>query len=170
MIAPASFVNLLWILWLASWVLASLWTARTVVQQSSTARLTHGVFIWAGALLLFGRPAWLEALLRPLFPASAWTAWVGVVLCASGLAFAGWARVYLGRCWSSAVTLKADHALIRDGPYALTRHPIYTGLLLALMGTALARDSVAGLIGLGLLLAGILVKIRQEERILLDHF
>jgi protein-S-isoprenylcysteine O-methyltransferase Ste14 len=87
-----------------------------------------------------------------------------------GLGFAAWARVLIGRFWSGAVTLKADHALIRGGPYAWTRHPIYSGLLLALTGTALARDSLGGFLGLALLFAGLVVKLRQEERLLLEHF
>lgn len=60
--------------------------------------------------------------------------------------------------------------MIRGGPYALTRHPIYTGLLLALAGTALARDSLAAVLGLALLVAGFVVKLRQEERLLLERF
>jgi protein-S-isoprenylcysteine O-methyltransferase Ste14 len=91
-------------------------------------------------------------------------------LCVAGLAFAAWARIHIGRFWSSAVVLKAGHALIRGGPYALTRHPIYTGLLLAVTGTVLARDSIAGLLGWALVLAGFVVKLRQEERLLLEHF
>jgi protein-S-isoprenylcysteine O-methyltransferase Ste14 len=167
---PETALGVLWLAWIASWGLASWWSAKTVRRQSVGSRLAHGVLIWIGGMLLFMRPRRLGPLWRPLFPASAWTAWAGVVLCAAGFAFTWWARVHLGRNWSGTVTLKADHALIRTGPYALTRNPIYTGLLLALIGSALTRDSLAGLIGLGFLLAGLLVKIRQEERLLLEHF
>ena len=170
MIDPRAVLNVLWGVWLVAWLVAARWTARTVVRQSAAARLTHGLLVSAGALLLFGRLGRLGPLVRPLFPASPWTAWAGVLLCAVGLGFAAWARVRIGRFWSSAVVLKADHALIRGGPYALTRHPIYTGLLLALTGTALARDSLAGLLGLALLLAGFVVKLRQEEQLLLERF
>jgi len=169
MITPADAVGILWLAWLAGWGLASWWTARTVVRQSAASRLAHGALLWIGGMLLFMRPRpgllWL-----PLFPVSVWTMWAGVVVCAAGLAYTWWARVHLGRNWSGTVTLKQDHALIRTGPYALTRHPIYTGLLLAVIGSALTRDSLAGLIGLGFLFAGLLVKIRQEERLLASHF
>jgi protein-S-isoprenylcysteine O-methyltransferase Ste14 len=170
MIAPGPLLSILWLLWLVSWAAAAQWSARTVARQSGLARLGHGVFWWAGATLLFVRPERLGGLIRPLFPGSAVTEWAGVVLCGAGLAFTWWARISLGRFWSAAVTLKAEHALVKDGPYGWTRHPIYTGLLLALIGTALSRDTIAGLLGLGFLLAGIIVKIRQEERLLLDHF
>ena len=170
MIAPLTLLNILWMVWLVGWMLAARWTAKTVVRQSAAARLTHGLLVWAGATLLFVRPERLGPLVHPVFPPAPWTAWAGVLLCAVGLAFAAWARVRIGRFWSSAVVLKADHDLIRVGPYALTRHPIYTGLLLALTGTALARDSLAGLLGLALLLAGFVVKLRQEERLLLERF
>jgi protein-S-isoprenylcysteine O-methyltransferase Ste14 len=121
-------------------------------------------------MLLFLRPSRLGALGRPVFGPTEWAAWAGVLLAAAGLGFTAWARVQLGRFSSSAVTLKEGHALIRVGPYALTRHPIYTGLLVAMAGTALARDSVAGLLGLALLVVGFVVKLRQEERLLLEHF
>ena len=91
-------------------------------------------------------------------------------MCAIGLAFAIWARVEIGRLWSSAVALKAEHTLVRGGPYAITRHPIYSGLLLALLGTAIARDTEAALLGFPLLCAGLFVKSKQEERLLLERF
>lgn len=92
------------------------------------------------------------------------------MIVACGLGFAAWARIHLGRFWSSTVTLKAEHALIRSGPYALVRHPIYTGLLLALAGTVLVRGTLAALLGFALLVLGVALKIRQEEQLLLAHF
>jgi protein-S-isoprenylcysteine O-methyltransferase Ste14 len=170
MIGPETVIGILWLVWLASWGAAALWSAKTVARQPLSERLSHAVLWWAGATLLFTRRHRLGSLAQPLFPLPAWTAWLGVFLCAAGLAVAWWARIYIGRNWSGTVTLKEDHALIRNGPYARTRHPIYTGLLLALVGTALTRDSVAGVLGFALILAGIVVKLRQEERLLLGHF
>jgi protein-S-isoprenylcysteine O-methyltransferase Ste14 len=62
-----------------------------------------------------------------------------------GLSFAVWARLRLGRNWSSVVTVKEDHQLIRGGPYAIVRHPIYTGLLLGFLGMALITGEHGGL-------------------------
>jgi protein-S-isoprenylcysteine O-methyltransferase Ste14 len=168
--APLRCLAFVWGTWLLIWLLAALWTARTVARQSAASRLVHGVLLCAGALLLFSRSTRFVPLQRPLFPPTPWVAWVGVGLAIAGLGFAVWARIHLGRFWSGTVTLKAGHALIRTGPYALTRHPIYTGLLAALTGTALGRGSVAGLLGLGLCVVALVTKLRQEERLLREHF
>jgi protein-S-isoprenylcysteine O-methyltransferase Ste14 len=88
----------------------------------------------------------------------------------AGLLFTVWARVILGRMWSGRITLKEDHTLVQRGPYALARHPIYTGLLVALLGTMLARPTVASLLGVVTITVGLVFKLRQEERLLAGHF
>jgi protein-S-isoprenylcysteine O-methyltransferase Ste14 len=170
MIEPFSLMHVLWTTWVVVWLLAAAWSARTIARQSSGSRLAHTLPMAAGAALVFLRPALLGPLADPLFPQASWVAWVACVMVAVGLGFSVWARVHLGRNWSGTVTLKERHTVIRSGPYALTRHPIYTGLLLALTGTMLARDSVAALVGLGLSAVGIVIKLRQEERLMLEHF
>jgi protein-S-isoprenylcysteine O-methyltransferase Ste14 len=65
---------------------------------------------------------------------------IGAVLFASGIALAVWARVYLGRNWGMPMTEKADPELVTSGPYRFVRHPIYSGVLLAGFGTALATN------------------------------
>jgi protein-S-isoprenylcysteine O-methyltransferase Ste14 len=170
MISPTASVSALWLTWLVGWLLAARSTAKTVARESAGSQLAYSVFIWIGAFLLFYHFRRLDILERPLLPGSEWIAWGGVVLVALGLGFSVWARLHLGRFWSGAVTLKAEHALIRTGPYALTRHPIYTGLLLALTGTAMVRGTLAALAGFSLLVLGIVLKIRQEERLLREHF
>ena len=87
-----------------------------------------------------------------------------------GLSWSVWARAQLGRLWSGTVTLKANHAIVRSGPYAVTRHPIYTGLLIALIGATIVNGTPLAAIGLGLLVLGLLIKIRQEEHLLIGHF
>ena len=170
MISPTACVLALWAAWLLGWLLAAASTAAVVFRQSLSSRLAHSVPIWVGAVFLFLQPHRFGILLHPLLPRSALMAWGGVVILALGLGFAVWARVHLGRLWSATVTLKVEHTLIRSGPYALTRHAIYTGLLMALVGTALVRATVAALGGLLLFLVGFMLKIRQEERLLLERF
>jgi protein-S-isoprenylcysteine O-methyltransferase Ste14 len=96
--------------------------------------------------------------------------WSAVGLVVAGLGFTVWARLVLGRNWSGVVTLKDNHTLIRSGPYGLVRHPIYTGLLLALIGSAMTRGEWRGFLGLALVAAAFLRKIAIEERWLAEQF
>jgi protein-S-isoprenylcysteine O-methyltransferase Ste14 len=168
MVSSGTVLSLLWIGWLLSWLLASGWTTKTIVRQSPGSRITQSLPIWIGALLVF-RPLG-GALAAPLLRPRPWLDWIAVPIAALGFALTWWARIHLGRFWSAAVTVKAEHALIRSGPYGLTRHPIYTGLLLALLATALVRNSLAALLGVGLIALGIVLKLRQEEQFLLTQF
>jgi protein-S-isoprenylcysteine O-methyltransferase Ste14 len=86
------------------------------------------------------------------------------------MAIAFWARVHLGSNWSGVVTLKEGHELIRTGPYRNIRHPIYTGILIAFLGTALVNGQVRGLIALGIIWVSFLIKARREEIFLAQEF
>jgi protein-S-isoprenylcysteine O-methyltransferase Ste14 len=88
----------------------------------------------------------------------------------AGVAFTVWARITLGSNWSAEVTFKRDHELIESGPYALARHPIYTGLLAMVLGTAINYGRFSGFALLLALCGGIWWKAREEERIMSSHF
>ncbi|MBV9747499.1 MAG: isoprenylcysteine carboxylmethyltransferase family protein, partial [Acetobacteraceae bacterium] len=141
-------IAFLWLAWLALWAAWSVGTKQTVRQESRASRLAYHVPLLAGAIL-FALPGlrggWLGI---RLLPRNLLWFWAGTALVAAGLGFAVSARAYLGRNWSSIVTLKQGHELIRTGPYRLVRHPIYTGMLLAFVGTAMARGDVRGLVAL----------------------
>lgn len=92
--------------------------------------------------------------------------WLLAAVVFLGFVWAWWARVHLGRLWSGVVTLKVDHVIVRSGPYRFTRHPIYSGILLALLATAAIRDNAAAILGWCLALAGFVIKLKQEERLL----
>lgn len=162
---PTAVVLALW----AAWLIAGRTTARTVLRPSPLSQLAHLVPIWAGALLLVLHVRRPEILEHRLLPGRPWSAWLSVVVVASGLGFAGWARSHLGRFWSGTVTLKAGHVLIRTGPYARTRHPIYAGLLVAFGGTAAMRGTVGALVGMVLFTIGFALRMDQEERLLVEH-
>jgi protein-S-isoprenylcysteine O-methyltransferase Ste14 len=111
--------------------------------------------------------SWLA--MRIVRPSGGWF-WLGLALVVLGLAFSVSARVWLGNNWSGVVTLKQDHELIRSGPYRWVRHPIYTGLLLAILGSAIALGEWRGLIALVLVAAAVLRRIAIEERFLTQQF
>jgi protein-S-isoprenylcysteine O-methyltransferase Ste14 len=93
----------------------------------------------------------------------------GVILLLTGLGLAVWARIYLGRNWGMPMTEKAEPELVTSGPYRFVRHPIYSGLLLAILGTALATN-IYWLIALGVMGIYFVYSARVEERLLTMSF
>jgi protein-S-isoprenylcysteine O-methyltransferase Ste14 len=84
----------------------------------------------------------------------------------AGILFTWWARLHIGRLWSGSITRKADHYIVDTGPYALVRHPIYTGLILAIIATAAAQATVTSILGAVLIAGGFWLKAKIEERFL----
>jgi protein-S-isoprenylcysteine O-methyltransferase Ste14 len=167
-VPPVSWISTLWGLWVLIWVVSARWTAKTIAHQSSASRLVQtALFLGAGFLLFLARRDQASVPVPPSLRAV--LAWAGLGAVALGLGFAVWARFHLGRYWSGTVTLKTDHRVVMSGPYGLVRHPIYTGILVAALGTALARDSVLGALGFGLMTLGFVLKYRDEERLLTEH-
>ncbi len=160
---------ILWSVFLLVWLIGWLLTKRTQERAPFTTRLAYGVPITFGSYLIFAKNPALTRLPR-LLPEGMPFETLALVLTVSGLAVAIWARFYLGKNWSGAVTIKVGHELIRRGPYRWVRHPIYSGLLLALLGTALRRGRVVDLFAVPLFALGFWIKIRQEERFMRKTF
>jgi protein-S-isoprenylcysteine O-methyltransferase Ste14 len=95
---------------------------------------------------------------------------LGIIITVIGLGFAVWARIHLGKNWSSRPGIKVDHTLIRTGPYQFVRNPIYTGILFGYAGTAIVIGELWAFCMVLFILAVILMKIQAEEKFLLDEF
>lgn len=169
-----------WTAWGVSWVAAALWADRTEGRPGVSRELPYRVVTLLGFALLLallvedGKPrALLDMPLDPLFrralsvPDAVRWAMVGVA--ALGFAFCWWARIHLGRLWSGRITRKEGHRVVDTGPYGIVRHPIYTGLLIAALATAIERGTALAAIGFALLVTGYWMKARLEERFLREQ-
>jgi protein-S-isoprenylcysteine O-methyltransferase Ste14 len=160
----------LWLAWLAYWIAAARGAKDTRRRESYASRATHLIpFALAAALLAFPRLSG-TGLGGRFLPATSAAYWAGAIMLAAGLGFAVWARQHLAGNWSATVTLKQDHELVRSGPYGLVRHPIYAGLLVAALGTAVAIGEWRALVAFALIAAGVLRKVSIEEHWLREAF
>jgi len=160
----------LWIAWLIYWWVSARNVKVTRWREPLGSRLLHRVPMIFAALLLAAPRLLPLALQRRILPPGALVPTLGIVLIAAGLGFTVWARRHLGRNWSSQVVVKEDHALIRTGPYRRLRHPIYTGLLLAFLGTAMIIGEVRAFLAFILLLTSFAIKSQAEEARMKETF
>lgn len=167
---PMRICSILWLFLLLVWIVFAFERKQTQERESLASRLKYSIPTFFAFYLLFAEEVdfgWLHARFAPQMPA---VDLLGVVLTALGILLAVWARVYIGENWSGIVTVKVGHELVRTGPYAWVRHPIYSGLLLATLGTALVRGEVRGLIALAVLWFGFWIKSRVEEQFMSKTF
>ncbi len=147
----------LWVAWVVYWVAASGSAARGRSLEPVRSRLIHLAAAVVSVALLLLRP------LHMVLPGGAVVQAAGCAVTASGPLLACWARRHLGKYWSGRVELKEGHHVIRTGPYAWVRHPIYTGILLGFLGSALVVREVTAPLAVLVMLAAYLRKIRMEE-------
>ena len=161
----------IWDAWAVYWFAAA-FTAKPVRRKESVAsRLSHYIPLVLAIVLLVSPRFAGTALSARFLPGSRMLFWCGTALLIAGLLFSVAARRHLGGNWSGTVTLKQDHTLTRSGPYRFVRHPIYTGLLLAIFGSGvIALGEWRGLLALALVTAAFLRKIQIEERFLREQF
>jgi protein-S-isoprenylcysteine O-methyltransferase Ste14 len=161
----------LWIAWFLYWRISASGVKAARRHESPASRAAHLVPLLIAGLLLWVTPIPGGGVLFERFmPHTYFTYWTGTLILALGLAFSVWARTYLGRNWSATVTVKEDHELIRGGPYAGVRHPIYTGLLLGFIGTAIVRGEWRGVLAVLIAFVALWRKLRLEERWMSETF
>ena len=166
---PQSLVRWLWFAWLVSWFVAALWSDRTIGRPALRSQLAFRLPMIAGAILLFGLHSGVEPTGNVLWRPGAASSWALVGLTVVGLAFTWWARLHLGRLWSSSVTRKADHRVVDTGPYGIVRHPIYTGIIVAAVATSLLPPMVRTVAGAACIAVGAYIKARVEEGFLREQ-
>jgi protein-S-isoprenylcysteine O-methyltransferase Ste14 len=161
----------LWLVWIAYWRISAADVKPTQRHESPGSRAAHLLPLLIAAVLLWIRGDTEDGWLFQRFLTRSVTLfWIGTAITAAGLGFSAWARVHLGRNWSATVTVKQDHELIRTGPYAIVRHPIYTGVLFGFIGTALAIGQWRGVLAVAIVFVAFWRKLRLEERWMSETF
>jgi protein-S-isoprenylcysteine O-methyltransferase Ste14 len=161
----------MWLIFCVVWLIAALGVKKNIVARPAWVRLPARIAIAAVVLLVFVRRVDDRLLVASVavLLASPVVALIGTLLCAAGIAFAMWARMVIGRNWGTPMTLKQGHELVTTGPYAYVRHPIYSGVLLAMFGSVLVMSLLWIVV---LLLNGLqfIYAARREEQLMLKTF
>ena len=164
------FFPIVWLAWFAYWQISAARVKTTTRLEPLPSRIVRSVlFLAAIALLMFDRIP-IPWLYRHYLPEGNATFFLGAAVTVAGLLFTVWARVHLGANWSRSVTIKQGHELITTGPYRFVRHPIYTGLLAAFVGSAIAVTELRGLLALALVFIALWYKLRLEEQWMRSQF
>jgi protein-S-isoprenylcysteine O-methyltransferase Ste14 len=163
-------IGAMWLAIFIIWAISGL-TVKDTVRSQSDARAR--LLVWGVLLawfMLFNprlRPGLLGGRFVSMGPAAAYT---GLALTTLGLGLALWARFAIGRNWGGAITVQEGHKVVRSGPYAMVRHPIYSGFMLATFGTAIAVGEIGGLVSTALVVLCWGYKARLEESFLIEQF
>lgn len=164
------FVEAPWIVFVAYWIFAARNTQRTEKKEPFAWRYGIMLLVVLGFVLVFYGGADIGVLGHKVFHRGYYVAVAGIGLTWAGIALAIWARAHLGQYWSGRITIKEDHKLICSGPYARLRHPIYSGLDLAVIGAAVTIDHWRCVVGVCLVIVGFAIKAKREEAMLTARF
>jgi protein-S-isoprenylcysteine O-methyltransferase Ste14 len=159
-----------WVVFLVYWLIRAIKTRATQQKEFFASRYSVLLIETVGYVLIFRNSAGIGFLGNRVVPRNLAGPVIGSALTWMGIGLAIWARYHLAEYWSARVTIKEDHRLIRTGPYARLRHPIYTGLILATIGSAMVIDRWRCVLGICLVVAGYCFKAKKEESMLTQQF
>ena len=162
--------SLVWLVLALVWVVSALRTKRTVRSQSSAWQLLYTAILVVGVYMIFAKQSGIPWPDRQLFLVTVPIVLAGLLVVLMGVAFSIWARLMLGSNWSNRVTVKENHTLVRTGPYRVARHPIYSGILLGMLGSALQRGGIRCFVGVLICGFSFWLKSRAEERFMVQSF
>jgi len=156
-------IEWMWIIWGAYWYISSRSVKTAVKRESGAGRFLHLALMAIGISLFAVR---LDLLNSRFLPSAPWMNLASVALVAAGVGLSFWARYHLGQYWSSSVSLKEDHRIIETGPYAYLRHPIYSGIIVAVLGSVLMSGTYRALVGFLVIVTALCIKASREEQLL----
>jgi protein-S-isoprenylcysteine O-methyltransferase Ste14 len=159
-----------WAVFVVYWIVAARTQSKTRKKEPGVERLIHVLWLALAYFLLADGDLPIGPLNNQFLPHRLWIASLGTALVVAGIGFAIWARRHLGKNWSAEVTIREEHKLIRTGPYRYIRHPIYTGLLTAVLGTAIVVSEYRALVSLAIFVIGWTLKAKKEEGFLSLEF
>jgi protein-S-isoprenylcysteine O-methyltransferase Ste14 len=165
-----AFFPVVWIAFIVYWRIKAGNTKTTQRVEPPAPQILRALTFLIVIVLLSTTRIPLPWLYRQLWPSGLLSFYIGAVVTVAGLLFAVWARRHIASNWSSSVTIKQGHELITSGPYALVRHPIYTGILTGFLGTAIALSQVRGVIGFVLIFLSFWSKLHKEEEWMRSQF
>ncbi|HZR55470.1 MAG TPA: isoprenylcysteine carboxylmethyltransferase family protein [Terriglobales bacterium] len=159
-----------WYAMLFYWAISSLKVKQARIPERFSSRSKHLLFMIAAVVLMFTGRLRIGPLALRFVPENLQILYASIFITCLGVALAIWARYILGQYWSARVEVKVDHQLIASGPYAYVRHPIYTGILLAGIGTALYVGELRAILAITLATVGFAIKAKQEESLMTSEF
>jgi len=166
------YISACWLVFVVYWIISAQSAKRRDREKSRRRGFLVRLLLLIGAFQLYRVPVF-HRLFQDIYPGGAAAhpaiGVLGVILCATGIAFAIWARRHLGRNWGMPMSMQEGHELVTSGPYTRVRHPIYTGMLLAMMGSMLA-EGAWWLPTILVFFAYFVYSAKTEEKLMLRQF